>query len=105
MSETLRKLAWFRRLGPGARPTVRTMARALSRRDDDLAQDLEQEGMIAIWQLEPATLRSAKNPERVAIGRAWRAMRRYRQRQRYKVAAPEGEVRSWWERRQRRWVP
>lgn len=104
MSTRVKRARWFRRVVTGARPVVRTMARSLSRGDAALAEDLEQEGLIAIWQMVPAELRRFKHPQQVAVGRAWRAMRRYRLRQRYKVEAPEAQVLSWWERRQGRAV-
>lgn len=73
---------WFRRLFPAVAPVVRTMARALANRDQDLIQDLEQEGLVAIYMMAPEELEAARRPRHEAAGRAFRAMRRYRTRNR-----------------------
>ncbi len=96
MSRRTKRHSWFRRLSPKVRPVIRGMAASLSRGDRDLADDLEQEGLIAIYMMGPDELCRARKPEAAAAGRAWRAMRRARSRARLlRPCADGGEISGW----------
>lgn len=100
-----RRLRWFRHLAPTTRPVLRAMARALADGDADLAEDLEQEGLIAMYMMAPSELDGCRHPDQVVTGRAWRAMRRFRRNARYKVPGAHAQGPTGWrERRIRRWL-
>lgn len=95
MSRRSKRHRWFRVLTPRVRPVVRAMARHLSEGDRDLADDLEQEGLIAVYLMDPRELAAHENPEGAAIGRATRAMHRGRRRLLFSRPVPDGrEVRG-----------
>ena len=100
-----RRLRWFRHLVPTTRPLLKAMAKALANGDADLAEDLEQEGLIAMYMMAPRELDGCRHPGQVATGRAWRAMRRFRRNARYKVPVADAlGLASWRERQIRRWL-
>jgi len=62
------------------RPMVRGLARRLAQGDADLREDLEQEGMIALWRLPPLRLAAARDRgsyvRSVVRYAMWRTVRR-----------------------------
>ncbi len=80
MSRRTKQRRWFRRLTASERPVVRTMARAMSRGDRDFAEDLEQEGLLAMYLMAPEMLERASDAQETARDTAFEAMKPYRRR-------------------------
>lgn len=83
MSQRRKAHRRFRELVPESEPLLRRLARTFAEGDQDLADDLLQEGLIAVYMMTPAELRAAEDPVEACVGRAVRMMFRYRKRQRH----------------------
>lgn len=100
MSRRRKARMWFREAAPTKEVLMRHLARVFAEGDQDLAEDLYQEGMIAIYMMEPAELRAAEDAHEECVGRAVRMMYRYRARQRH--GPPMGALRAEESRRMER---
>jgi hypothetical protein len=58
-------------------PYVNARAARLAQRDRDLQDDLQQEGRIALWRLDPVRVVSAERPDRYCRATIRFAMGRY----------------------------
>ena len=58
-------------------PRIRRWAARLAAGDRDLQDDLEQEGLVALWTLDPLRLKHAMHPQRFAATTALRAQWEY----------------------------
>ncbi|MGQ0650369.1 MAG: sigma factor [Gemmatimonadaceae bacterium] len=62
MGQRKRRRRQFSTIAPIHDAAIRCSARALAAGDRDLQDDLVQEGLLAIWKLDPAVLSRARNP-------------------------------------------
>ncbi len=96
MSIVRRRTRTFHKVLGRARPVVRMMARSLAEQDLDLADDLEQEGLIAIFEIPTYRMVRARRKVRYATGCATRAMHRYLSRgDRWSTVPDRGEIVGW----------
>jgi hypothetical protein len=76
-------------------PYIKARSARLARRDRDLQDDLQQEGRIALWRLDPVRVVAAERPDRYCRATIRFAMVRYLRTQGRQV--PTGRAISWGE--------
>jgi hypothetical protein len=74
-------------------PYIKARAVRLARRDRDLQDDLQQEGRIALWRLDPVRVVSAERPDRYCRATIRFAMARYLRTQGRQL--PTGRAIAW----------